>query len=61
MIGEPYWLVFNTAPTVDWIPYELRMKNGTSHTIKFGQAYDFEANNVRLEYAHMLSIDASGG
>ena len=19
-IGEPYWMVFNTAPTVDWIP-----------------------------------------
>ena len=21
LIGEPWYMVFNTAPTVDWIPY----------------------------------------
>ena len=30
LIGEPYWMVFNTQPTVDWIPRTKIMDAGTT-------------------------------
>lgn len=43
-------MVFNTAPTVDWLPYEINLKPGKTIKIPFGEPFDFEDNQVRLEY-----------
>ena len=56
-IGEPYWLAFNTAPTVDWVPNRLQTKAGSSVELKFGEAYDFENNNVFLDSVDLRSED----
>ena len=60
-IGEPYWMVFNTAPSVDWVPADRKMNAGESWELTFGAAMDFESNKVYLDFVQMMSIDDAGG
>ena len=54
-VEKPDWMSFNTPPTVDWLPDEIEMKQGTEETFKFGKAIDFEDNTVRLEFVELKS------
>ena len=60
-VEKPDWMSFNTPPTVDWLPDEIEIKQGTEETIKFGQAFDFEDNKVRLEFVELKSDGEGGG
>lgn len=48
IIEEPPWIVNNNAPSIDFLPRELFILEGTKETFLFGKAYDFEGNIVRL-------------
>ena len=41
----------NTPPTVDFLPSDIRLDAGQTHTFKFGKPYDFEGNNVAVDGA----------
>ena len=43
VIGEPWWLVSNTAPTINEIK-NIVMKAGEQHIFDLGLPFDFESN-----------------
>ena len=59
VVGEPYNLIFNTAPSIEFLPSTLELKAGEKLKIPFGEANDFEGNRVVLQSASLRSYDAS--
>lgn len=57
IIGEPYWLLFNSQPTVDWLPYEVILYQSDNYTINFGEAYDIENNTVTVKQVTFRTAD----
>lgn len=60
-VGQPYSEIFNTAPTIDFLPKTTIIEPGSSENFNFGEYYDFEGNMVRLEFVELVSEDQSIG
>lgn len=50
-------MLFNSQPTVDWLPYEIILFKHDNYTINFGEAYDIENNTVTVKSVSLRSND----
>ena len=48
-VGEPFDLIFNSAPKINVYPKKIKMIVGSGAEVTFGEPYDFENNNVWFE------------
>ena len=54
-------MVYNTAPTFDWLPHQVDLHAGDSKNFTFGEVFDFEGNAVALKYVGLRSVNERTG